>query len=157
MGYVTIMVTSVPLSVGQAIQSAVTRSQCLVIVATPGYIDSAITSTELHILADCILQKCSFYPVVVLAAQHSAYSLHQIKEQFSQTVGCSTQDWIFINDLSQLSSVLDRLLVQQCDTGWYGKFLQMCSNSNNTGTECDKSDITSSNESQEDSIAAIKN
>ena len=70
---------STQLSVGQAIQSAVTRSQCLVIVATPGYIDSAITSTELHILADCILQKCSFYPVVVLAAQHSAYSLHQVK------------------------------------------------------------------------------
>ena len=33
----------------------------------------------------------------------------------------------------------------------------MCSNSNNTGTECDSSDITSSNESQEDSIAEIKN
>merc|ERR1719438_439403 len=65
---------STQLSVGQAIASAVARSGCLVIVATPGYISSAITGTELHILADCILQKCSFFPVVVLAAQQPAHS-----------------------------------------------------------------------------------
>ena len=71
---------STQLSVGQAIASAVTRSGCLVIVATPGYISSAITGTELHILADCILQKCSFFPVVVLAAQQPAHSLLQVRQ-----------------------------------------------------------------------------
>ena len=71
---------STQLSVGQAIASAVSQSGCLVIVATPGYINSAITGTELHILADCILQKCSFFPVVVLAAQQPSHSLHQVRE-----------------------------------------------------------------------------
>ena len=71
---------STQLSVGQAIASAVCRSECLVIVATPGYVESAITNTELQILADCILQKCSFYPVIVLAdAKQSSYSLLQVR------------------------------------------------------------------------------
>ena len=74
---------STQLSVGQAIASAVARSGCLVIVATPGYITSAITGTELHILADCILHQFSYYPVVVLVSNidkndPSSYSLQQV-------------------------------------------------------------------------------
>lgn len=69
---------STQLSVGQAIANVVTSSDCLVIVATASYIDSTISNTELHILADCILHKWSVYPVIVLVPDHTSYSLHQV-------------------------------------------------------------------------------
>ena len=61
-------------------------------------------------------------------------------------MGCASQDWVFINDLRQLSSVLDRYnhlhfsprlkfvlslkiyyrLLHECDTSWYGRLLRVC-------------------------------
>ena len=34
--------------------------------------------------------------------------LAQIKQQFSLTVGSCSKQWVFLSDLSQLSSILDR-------------------------------------------------
>ena len=54
------------LSVGQAISAAVESSAALVITATPAYTQSAITTAELAIIAGCVQQKQSHYPVVVM-------------------------------------------------------------------------------------------
>ena len=50
---------------GQAIAAAVSSS-CAVVVASPGYLASAVTVTELHILADTLLRSLGPYPVIVL-------------------------------------------------------------------------------------------
>ena len=119
---------STQLSVGQAISAAVSASSALVITATPAYTESAITTAELHIIADCVLQQQSNYPVIVVCPGQSqlyleqvrgragvimtviliVFLLSQIKQQFNQTVGCCSKQWVFLSDLSQLSSILDR-------------------------------------------------
>ena len=118
---------STQLSVGQAISAAVSASSALVITASPAYTESAITTAELHIIADCVLQQQSNYPVVVVSPGQSQLYLEQvrgrtdcgddnddflflaqIKQQFSLTVGSCSKQWVFLSDLSQLSSILDR-------------------------------------------------
>ena len=62
---------------GQAISSAVSSSCALVVVATPGYLQSAVTAAELHILAECAAARGGggLYPVVVAGLQQP---LHQV-------------------------------------------------------------------------------
>ena len=61
---------------GQAISSAVSSSCALVVVATPGYLQSAVTAAELHILAECAAARGGGqYPVVVAGLQQP---LHQV-------------------------------------------------------------------------------
>ena len=69
---------STQLSVGQAISAAVSRTAALVITATPAYTESAITSAELHIIADCVLQQ-SNYPVIVVSPGQSQLYLEQVR------------------------------------------------------------------------------
>ena len=51
---------------GQAIAAAVSSSCAVVVVASPAYLASAVTVTELHILADTLLRSLGPYPVIVL-------------------------------------------------------------------------------------------
>ena len=69
---------STNVSVGQAISAAVESSAALVITASPAYIQSAITTAELHIIADCVLQKQTNYPVIVVAPGQSQQYIQQV-------------------------------------------------------------------------------
>ena len=73
--------TSTQLSVGGAMAGAVQGSGAAVILASPAYIQSAVTGAELHILAECVMTKCGLYPVVVLTPPDSAYSVHQVRNK----------------------------------------------------------------------------
>ena len=73
--------TSTQLSVGGAMAGAVQGSGAAVILASPAYIQSAVTGAELHILADCVMTKCGHYPVVVLTLPDTAYSVHQVRRE----------------------------------------------------------------------------
>ena len=73
--------TSTQLSVGGAMAGAVQGSGAAVILASPAYIQSAVTGAELHILAECVMTKCGHYPVVVLTPPDTAYSVHQVRRE----------------------------------------------------------------------------
>ena len=73
--------TSTQLSVGGAMAGAVQSSGAAVILASPAYIQSAVTGAELHILAECVMTKCGLYPVVVITPPDSAYSVHQVRNK----------------------------------------------------------------------------
>ena len=70
---------STRLSVGQAISAAVSGSSAAVITASPAYTQSAITTAELHIIADCVLQQQANYPVIVVAPGQSQLYLEQVR------------------------------------------------------------------------------
>ena len=71
--------TSTQLSVGGAMAGAVQGSGAAVILASPAYIQSAVTGAELHILADCVFHKFSYYPVIVLVTQDTAFSIEEVE------------------------------------------------------------------------------
>ena len=71
--------TSTQLSVGGAMAGAVQGSGAAVILASPAYIQSAVTGAELHILADCVLHKFSYYPVIVLVTQDTSFSIEEVE------------------------------------------------------------------------------
>ena len=73
--------TSTQLSVGGAMARAVQGSGAAVILASPTYIQSAVTGAELHILAECVMTKCGHYPVVVLTPPDTAYPVHQVRRE----------------------------------------------------------------------------
>ena len=62
---------STRLSVGQAIEAAVSKTAALVITASPAYTQSAITTAELSIIASCVQQLQRPFPVIVLVSGHS--------------------------------------------------------------------------------------
>ena len=76
---------STQVSVGQAISSAVETSVALVITASPAYTQSAITTAELHIILDCLLQKQGHYPVIVVAPGQSGRYIQQVGEGLSRS------------------------------------------------------------------------
>ena len=71
--------TSTQLSVGGAMAGAVQSSGAAVILASPAYIQSCVTGAELHILADCVLHKFSYYPVIVLVTQDTSFSIEEVE------------------------------------------------------------------------------
>ena len=71
--------TSTHLSVGGAMAGAVQGSGAAVILASPAYIQSAVTGAELHILADCVFHKFSYYPVIVLVTEDTSFSIGEVK------------------------------------------------------------------------------
>ena len=71
--------TSTQLSVGGAMAGAVQSSGAAVILASPAYIQSAVTGAELHILADCVFHKFSYYPVIVLVTEDTSFSIGEVK------------------------------------------------------------------------------
>ena len=75
--------TSTQLSVGGAMAGAVQGSGAAVILASPAYIQSAVTGAELHILADCVLHKFSYYPVIVLVNQDTSFSSQEVRTTFN--------------------------------------------------------------------------
>ena len=90
---------STQLSVGQAISAAVSGSSALVITATPAYTESAITTAELHIIADCVLQQQSNYPVIVVCPGQSQLYLEQVRSRlvlshWSRSVQIQCSDWL---------------------------------------------------------------
>ena len=76
---------STQVSVGQAISNAVDTSVALVITASPAYTQSAITTAELHIILDCLLQKQGHYPVIVVAPGQSGRYIQQVGEGLSRS------------------------------------------------------------------------
>ena len=75
--------TSTQLSVGGAMAGAVQGSGAAVILASPAYIQSAVTGAELHILADCVIHKFSYYPVIVLVNQDTSFSSQEVRTTFN--------------------------------------------------------------------------
>ena len=43
----------------------------------------AVTGAELHILADCVLHKFSYYPVIVLVNQDTSFSSQEVRTTFN--------------------------------------------------------------------------